>query len=148
MIFAKKKKSWCGAMTPRRIRWFLSLQDVLLTTTAHIASRRRRWHFKQVPTGERIPSRRIPSDDEEGESEDEDECRMRRGLDLEVRGQNWQNGENSADSKSLVHITITGDRYTYITSYLVLDYQRSTMLRSALLPILSYLFNINRESEI
>jgi hypothetical protein len=24
-------------MTPRRIRWFLSLQDVLLTTTAHIA---------------------------------------------------------------------------------------------------------------
>jgi hypothetical protein len=24
-------------MTPRRIRWFLSLQDVFLTTTAHIA---------------------------------------------------------------------------------------------------------------
>jgi hypothetical protein len=24
-------------MTPRRIGWFLSLQDVLLTTTAHIA---------------------------------------------------------------------------------------------------------------
>ena len=38
MIFAKKKKkSWCGVMTPRRIRWFLSLQDVLLTTTAHIS---------------------------------------------------------------------------------------------------------------
>jgi hypothetical protein len=37
MIFAKKKKSWCGAMNPRRIRWFLSLLDVLLTTTAHIA---------------------------------------------------------------------------------------------------------------
>ena len=31
-------------MTPRRIRWFLSLQDVLLTTTAHIASwRSRSW---------------------------------------------------------------------------------------------------------
>ncbi len=27
-------------MTPRRIRWFLSLQDVLLTTTAHIALNR------------------------------------------------------------------------------------------------------------
>ncbi len=25
-------------MTPRRIGWFLSLQDVLLTTTAHIAT--------------------------------------------------------------------------------------------------------------
>jgi hypothetical protein len=35
--FLQKKKSWCGAMTPRRIRWFLSLQDVFLTTTAHIA---------------------------------------------------------------------------------------------------------------
>ena len=37
MIFSKKKKSLCGAMTPRRIGWFLSLQDVLLTTTVHIA---------------------------------------------------------------------------------------------------------------
>ncbi len=38
MIFANKKKnSWCGAMTPRRIGWFLSLQDVLLATTAHMA---------------------------------------------------------------------------------------------------------------
>ncbi len=33
MIFSKKKN-------PRRIRWFLSLQDVLLTTTAHIAGMR------------------------------------------------------------------------------------------------------------
>ncbi len=37
MIFAKKKKIlvWCD--DPRRIGWFLSLQDVWLTTTAHIA---------------------------------------------------------------------------------------------------------------
>ena len=38
MIFATIKKNmvWCD--DPRRIGWFLSLQDVLLTTTAHIAS--------------------------------------------------------------------------------------------------------------
>ncbi len=37
MIFEKgKKNSWCGVMTPRRIGWFLSLQDVLLTTTTQI----------------------------------------------------------------------------------------------------------------
>ncbi len=42
MIFATKKNLG-GVMTPRRIRWFLSLQDVLLTTTAHIAPVRRKY---------------------------------------------------------------------------------------------------------
>jgi len=37
LIFAKKNKNWCGVMTPRRIGWFLSLEDVWLTTTVHIA---------------------------------------------------------------------------------------------------------------
>jgi hypothetical protein len=36
MIFAKTK-SWCGAMTPGGSGDFYLLQDVLLTTTAHIA---------------------------------------------------------------------------------------------------------------
>ncbi len=36
MFFLQKKNCWCGAMTPRRTGWFLSLQDVLLTTTEHI----------------------------------------------------------------------------------------------------------------